>query len=443
MTSTSVSEPDLQQETTPDLEAGKSSAEDTISLTMVNDDGKLYKLSNISQDTKLSDLMKMAFEKFYKTEKKSVFKFHAICARSLQILSTFRTVQQNDLLNADEVLLVERYVSTDDMVLDQIAEDVTTSTRSRNMKATSEDPNVANRSNILARTKKLKVKNKKKKRRTLQEKSPHCNPFVVHRELDIALMNLVEFSTKLIRFNDAKEVFDDIINKAGLHMKPDKLLLSKLISMGYPGDVSEVALTLSDNNLQEASEWLATESASVTREDIEEFNALQVNFDNVEINADNFSENVMKVVAYLMKKQELYLDIFEGHLRYIIKNLEFRDEAQVRRALRKSFNDPNRAILLLLGETIDDTRSPDITAFLDKVLSDPDCLVALADKYMLLGLIDYFADPSDDGTKWHDGRQFDGQLLKLVETFESEKYFTYGCRALMIFQETNFVVMDF
>ncbi|KAL1462603.1 hypothetical protein WDU94_014426 [Cyamophila willieti] len=281
-------------------------------------------------------------------------------------------------------------------------------------------------------TKNMIVRNKKKKR-GLEHKSPHCNHFLVQRELENAIMALIEISTKLVCFQEPNFVFHEIVRKLGINLTPDSLHLHKLLQMGYDIDISSVALTLMKNNLKEAVEWLATETPSVTPQDLLELKNLKVNYETVDINAENFTTLVMDCIKYMRKKQELAGEVNEKYFKKI-KEIGFTDENQVRRALRKFSNEPNRACLFLLGDPLPEQSPVDMNCtcavFVDKILSDPESIVALSNKNVLIGLIDLVesTDLSDSFPLWLERSKVDAHLMKFVQTFETEKHYTHGCR---------------
>ncbi|KAI5711174.1 hypothetical protein M8J76_002352 [Diaphorina citri] len=403
--------------------------EQTITIVVINEDGCVCTLLDITGDLKISDLMKKSFLMFNKSEKKlSVFRYNIILVRTGKILRHFQTVVQNELIDGDELLLVERYVMHDE------------TTRSKANKT--ESPQVANQATIDELTKKLKVKNNKKKKKSFDYKSPHCNQFLIQIELNSVFVALIEMSAKLVRFNDASVVFQDIVKKLGLDVKPDNVVVRKLTDMGYALDISKVALTLKRNNLKEAVEWLATESPSVTAEDIAELDNLDLNFDTVEITADNFSEHITNITKYLMKKEELDLDIAENYL-VKIKKMGFTDENEVRRALRKAANEPNHACLLLVGEPGKESKIIDkedtSAVIVDKIISDPEVLVALSDRNMLIALLDLIDSP-DNHVPWPEGSKIETLLMKIVQAFETEKHYLHGCRD--IFPVPTIVIYD-
>lgn len=403
-------------------------AEQTITVHVINDNGCLCSVSDITGDMKISDLMKKSFLVLYENESKSVCMYKIICIRTDKLLRHFHTVEHYKLVNGDELLLVERYVTLEENMEEAASSEPET-----------ELPIVINKATIAEMTKKLKVKNKKKK--YVGYNPLYCNQFLIQRELNYVLVALIERSAEIVRFNNANDVFKEIVQKLKLDIKPNNEAVQALVDMGYSEDVSNVALTLKKNNLKEAVEWLVTKSSSVTIEDIAEFNNLDLNFDTVEITGDNFTELVMGITKYLMKKEQLDLDITERYL-VKIKKMGF-DENQVRSALRKASNEPNHACLLLTGEpgkskTID---KEDTTALIvEKIISDPEVLVALSDRNMLIALL-YLIDSPDNLVPWPVGSKIETLLMKMVQVFETEKYYLHGCRD--IFPEPTIAIIAF
>lgn len=139
--------------------------EQTITIVVINEDGCVCTLLDITGDLKISDLMKKSFLMFNKSEKKlSVFRYNIILVRTGKILRHFQTVVQNELIDGDELLLVERYVMHDE------------TTRSKANKT--ESPQVANQATIDELTKKLKVKNNKKKKKSFDYSLPTATSFL-------------------------------------------------------------------------------------------------------------------------------------------------------------------------------------------------------------------------------------------------------------------------
>ncbi|KAL1453760.1 hypothetical protein WDU94_010074 [Cyamophila willieti] len=273
----------------------------------------------------------------------------------------------------------------------------------------------------------MKTKNKKKKK--ILNRSIYCNFTLLQMELDNILITLIEQSAHLVQFDTVNVIFNEIVETAKLDVKPDIVLLNKLTSRGYAEDRSKVALVLSDNSLGLAVEWLTTVSASVTDEDIAEFLNLEVNYETIRINPDNFCEFVKNVMRYLLKIREMVFETSKENINKI-KKMGFQDDDQVKRALRKCSNEPNKACLFLLGETLDDPFSEHrpLPEFIDKILDDPGNLVALSNKNMLLALINSFVFPNSIFEYYVQERKFTEHLVKIVEAFETEKYLCHGCR---------------
>uniref|UniRef100_A0A8D8Z6I4 UBA domain-containing protein n=1 Tax=Cacopsylla melanoneura TaxID=428564 RepID=A0A8D8Z6I4_9HEMI len=383
--------------------------ENGITIHIINDVGGVLHLHKVSKDQKISVLMKKSLARFYTTQKKFVSKHFVILIRTNVMLKTSQTVKQSELLHNDELLLVEKLVVTaPENTID-------------------ETPKLQDIETV---TKKMKTKNKKKKRNL--NTCLDCNSILLQMELDNIYIALVDRSAHLLRFNNVSDIFKDIVKNARLDVEPDRLLLSKLTSMGYAVDMSTAALILMGNNLMLAVEWLTTESASVTDEDIAELLSLKVNYETIEINSDNFCEFVKNVMRYLLKIGEILNDISKENIKNL-KKIGFQDENHVKRALRKCSDEPNKACLFLLGETLDEHLSNDrpVPEFVDKILSDPDNLVALSNEHMLIALINYFLVPTADGVQGPEsvqGRKYTALLIKIAEAFETEKYFSHGCR---------------
>ncbi|KAL1451067.1 hypothetical protein WDU94_003361 [Cyamophila willieti] len=287
----------------------------------------------------------------------------------------------------------------------------------------------------------MKTKNKKNKKNL--NKSLYCNFNLLQMELDNILITLIEQSAHLVQFDNVNEIFNEIVKTAKLDVKPDIVLLNKLTSMGYAVDRSKVALVLWENSLRLAVEWLTTASASVTDEDITELLSLEVNYESIRINPDNFCEFVKNEMRYLLKIREIKFETSKENINKI-KKMGFQDEDQVKRALRKCSNEPNKACLFLLGETLDDPFSEHrpLPEFIDKILGDPDNLVALSNKNMFLALINSFVFPVSI-FEYVQERKFTEHLVKIVEAFETEKYFCHGCRepGLFILMDANTLVI--
>ncbi|KAL1459419.1 hypothetical protein WDU94_011401 [Cyamophila willieti] len=159
--------------------------------------------------------------------------------------------------------------------------------------------------------------------------------------------SLVEISSKLCRITDVKSTFHHIVRMLELDMKLNEKSVRDLVSMGYDIQTSKVALTLKKNNIMDAVEWLSTEGASIPEEDKKEWMELKLNYETVEITEENFTEHLMHITRYLNKLEELNLKVSDFFVS-IIMELGFQDQNQVRQALRKSQNEPNRACLYLL-----------------------------------------------------------------------------------------------
>lgn len=429
----------------------KTTLKPTLSVKIIHDSGDICVLSNITTDVKISELMKKSFQILFKTDKKSVFKYNVISIRTGKVLTHFQTVAENEVTNDDELLLVERYVMQDDEAMKEVndmIEDMSKPGRSKQKVGFNQVPTIAIINDM---TKDLPVKNKKKKSVVHSFKSPYCNKYLVQIELNNVFLSLIEISASMLHFNDASVVYKDIVRKLRLDFKPDKVRLRQLVETGYGVEICKISLILKRNNLAKAADWLMNESTSITREDLDEIVSLSLDFKNIDVNADNFADTIRSVAKYLMKKQELdaYIDPFNIS---IVMSMELGFSVdEVRRAFRKCLNETNSACLFLMGELQElelhsgtkAFESESTTAILvDKLLRDPEVLLALTDRNMLLGLLDMLESSDDTFTPWSEGCGIDILLRRIVEAFETEKHNIHGCRDIFPSVETSIIMLD-
>lgn len=427
------------------------SSKATLSIQIINEVGDICLLSNITEDEKISVLMKKSFRKFFKTVNKSVFKYNVILIRTGRVLAHFQTVKQNQVMNNDELLLVERYVMQDDEAMREVIEmvdDISKQTSSKLKPGVKEVPNQAIVNDL---TKKMITKNKKKKTVIDRFKSPYCNKNLVQIELNNVFLSLIEISLSILHFNDASIVYKDIVKKLRLDFKPDKVRLRQLVEMGHGVDICKIALILKRNNVAKAADWLMNESASITPEDVAEFLNLSLDYEKIDVNLDNFADTIRTAAKYLLKKQEF--DVYVGQFsvsKIMSMELGF-NENEVRRALRKSFNENNSACLFLLGElgepelhseskVVDENST--CSVLVDKLLRDPEVLHALTDRNMLLGLLDLLDSSENTVTLWSEGCIIDTLLRRIVEAFETEKHNIHGCRDMFPGTVADIIIID-
>lgn len=378
------------------------SQEEPITLYIIDTEGIRYSIPNVKGNMTMSDLIQKLKEIKQKENDVNLFLYNLILVRSNKELRAHQTVKSNQLMENDELLLVERFMMKSD-----------------NSNET-EDPQVADMNTIADVTRDLTVRNEKQDFVRSQ-----CRHLTDTQWRNI-LNKLVEISSHLIVGHNPSTTFQQICVMLDLYLKPNPQFVERLVAMGHDADKSKVALILKENNIKKSLEWLTSEGPSVTTEDVEELFSLLVDVDTVDVNENNFTELVAKVTRYLNKREELNSNT-DVLLVKKIEDMGFTNENEIKRALRKSFNEVNRACLLLLNESNVDDENNINDIIIDKIIKDPDndVLVGLSDKSILFCLLDLL-NSSDNTTPWY-GARVANLMEALLVAFESEKNQAQGC----------------